>query len=65
MEESATRQLVLRTGVEEGMGWAEIADSGSGLGPGGNGKVPVPEVDTSLPPLPDDATGDDDEEEDA
>jgi len=46
MEESATRQLVLRTGVEGGMGWAEIADSGSGLGPGGLEALSEPFVTT-------------------
>ena len=46
MEESATRQLVLRTGVEDGMGWAEIADSGSGLGPGGLEALSEPFVTT-------------------
>jgi hypothetical protein len=42
-----------------------LIDRALDIARGGNGKVPVPEVDTSLPPLPDDATGEDDEEEDA
>jgi len=37
-----------------------LVDRALDIARGGNGKVPVPEVDTSLPPLPDD-----DEEEDA
>ena len=46
MEESETRSLVLSTGIAETMGWAEIADSGSGLGPGGLETLSEPFVTT-------------------